>query len=72
MQSQLLRGQFNGALLECMAGAWELALEVLAERRQGDLHALMPPCKALATLGGPAFQLATQARIQFTSNMKGD
>ena len=56
----MLKGQFNGALLDCIKGAWELALETLMERRQGDLHVLLPPCQALSSLGGPALMLAQQ------------
>lgn len=61
MQGKLLKVQFNVALLDCVTAAWELALEVLLERRHRELHNLVPPCKALAEIGSPALQLVTQA-----------
>ena len=60
VQGEFSMGDFNVTLLECVTAAWELALEVLVERRQEDLHKLVPPCKALAEAGGPALQPALQ------------
>ena len=59
-QVAAVKAEFNLTLLDCVMGAWELALERLTDRRAGGLHALVPPCAALQPPAGPAHQLAKQ------------
>ena len=54
-----LRWAFNAALLDCVAGAWEEALDRLRDRGVRGLHHLTPPC-AMLSAGSPVHQMAVK------------